>query len=535
MFQAFLSKLQNSILGGAIILGAASVVSRLMGLVRDRLLATSFGAGDVLDTYYAAFRLPDFLFNILVLGALSSSFIPVFLEYWYRRDGSGQAEAWRMTNSVLNLLMLGLVGLAALILIFANPLMQVIVPGFSPEKQAETASLTRIVLLSVIFFGVSNVLSGILNSFRRFLAFSLAPILYNVGIIIGIYAFVPRWGAAGLAWGVVIGAALHALVQLPSVWRTGFRHQWRIDWHHPGVRKIWRLMIPRTLGLAVVQINQTVMNVIASTLRSGSVSVFNFANNLQSFPINVFGVSLAISAFPVFSRAFAEQDTAGFVKHFSETFRRVLFFIIPVSVAVVLLRAQIVRLVLGAGQFNWTDTVLTAQTLGVFSLSLFAQSLIPLLARSFYAFHNTRTPVIISIVSMAINVGLGIVLSREQGIIGLVLAFSLASVVNMLALLAALRVQVGDLDDRKLTISTIKILVASAGLGLIIQRLKYFIAPLVDMHTFWGVAIQTGTSLLVGAVVYIIIALVLQSEEIEMIRRQLIRAKKFFIRSASTS
>ncbi|MBU0707152.1 murein biosynthesis integral membrane protein MurJ [Patescibacteria group bacterium] len=528
MFSKILYKLQTTILGGAIIVGTASVVSRLIGLLRDRLLASSFGAGDTLDVYYAAFRLPDLIFNILVLGALSSSFIPVFLEYWHKDKSNKESkkEAWQVTNSVLNLLVIGLVIIGGLIFVLTPHLMHLVVPGFSPEKQAATASLTRLMLISILFFGISNVVSGVLNSFRRFFAFSLAPIMYNVGIIFGILVLAPRWGVKGLAMGVVIGALVHLLIQLPAVWKAGFRYQWVINTAHKGVRKIGRLMVPRALGLAVVQINQLVINIIASTLRTGSVAIFNLANNLQSFPISVFGISLAISAFPVFSKAFAEKDTKGFVFHFSETFRRILFFVIPVSVTILLLRAQIVRLILGSGNFDWTDTVLTANTLGIFSLSLFAQSLIPMLARSFYAFQNTRTPVIISLISMVINVGLGIIFSLYWGISGLAVAFTIASIVNMLLLLATLRVSIGDLDDQRIIRSTFKVLFASAALGLIIQRLKYFIAPLVDMQTFLGVFLQTSIAFLVGAFVYIVVALILQCEEIDTFRNWLIKARE---------
>ncbi|MDD5342386.1 MAG: murein biosynthesis integral membrane protein MurJ [Patescibacteria group bacterium] len=527
MLKKLFQKLETTIVGGAIVVGAASVLSRLVGLLRDRLLASSFGAGDTLDVYYAAFRLPDFIFNILVLGALSSSFIPIFLEYWYREKEKPEAEcvAWRITNSVLNLIVVGLVILGAIMFILAPFLMRIIAPGFSAAKQADTVNLTRLMLISIVFFGISNVMSGVLNSFRRFFAYSLAPIMYNLGIIFGIYVLVPAWGVRGLALGVVFGSLLHLLVQLPAVRRTGYRYQWIFDTAHAGVRKIGKLMVPRALGLGVVQLNQVVINVIASTLRSGSVAIFNLANNLQSFPISVFGVSLAISSFPVFSKAFAEQDRPGFVYHFSQTFRRVLFLIIPVSVVILILRAQIVRLILGAGEFNWTDTIFTAQTLGIFSLSLFAQSLIPVLARSFYAFQNTKTPVIISMIAMVLNIVLGILLSRSWGISGLAFAFSISSIVNMLLLLVTLRVAVGDLDDSLIIRSTFKILVCSTAMGFVIQRMKYFIAPLVDMQTFYGVLTQTLAAVGIGAFVYLVVAIILQCEEIEIIRHWLIKAR----------
>ncbi len=532
-----LYRLETTILGGAIIVGAASVLSRLVGLIRDRLLASTFGAGEVLDVYYAAFRLPDFIFNIFVLGALSASFIPVFLEYWHRDQSKSEAErqAWPMTNSILNLIAVTLIILGGLMWLFTPQLMGIIAPGFSPEKKAATALLTRIMLVSIVFFGVSNVLSGILNSFRRFFVYSLAPIMYNLGIIFGILVLAPHWGVKGLAYGVVIGSFAHLVVQWPAARRVGFAYQWVFNTAHTGVRRIGRLMIPRALSLGVVQINQVVINVLASNLGTGSVAVFNLANNLQSFPIGVFGISLAISSFPVFSKAWAENDRDGFVRHFSETFRRILFLIIPVSVGILLLRAQFVRIILGAGAFDWTDTILTAQTLGFFSLSLFAQSLAPMLTRSFYAFQNTKTPVIISLISMAMNIGLGIWLSQRWGIYGLALAFSISSVVNTLLLLIALRVVVGDLDERRILRSTIKIIAATIIMGAIVQLMKYFIATGVNMQTFLGVALQTSIAFVAGVIAYIIIAYLLHCEEIGALRQWLDKAKQLFQRNGQTT
>ncbi|MFH1366599.1 MAG: murein biosynthesis integral membrane protein MurJ, partial [Patescibacteria group bacterium] len=331
MFGKIWHKLQTTVAGGAMIIAFASIISRLLGLLRDRLFASTFGAGDILDSYYAAFRLPDLIFNVLVLGALSAAFIPVFLEYWQKDKEGGftPKEAWRITNSVLNIFCLILVFLGLIFFIFAPQITSWITPGFSPEKQAMTMKLTRIMLLSIIFFGVSNIIGSILNSFRKFVAFAFAPVMYNIGIILGITFFYKWWGLAGLAWGVVLGAFLHMVIQLPSVLKTGYHYQWLFDFHHPGVKKMFRLILPRTFGLAVGQINQLVITIVASFLAAGSLAVFNLANNLQSFPINVFGVSLAIAAFPLMSEAFASRSTEKFVVQFSVTLRRVLFLIIP--------------------------------------------------------------------------------------------------------------------------------------------------------------------------------------------------------------
>ncbi|MFH1598250.1 MAG: murein biosynthesis integral membrane protein MurJ [Patescibacteria group bacterium] len=527
MFKKLLNKLQSTIAGGAIIIAFFSVISKVLGLYRNRLLASNFGAGDVLDTYFAAFKIPDLVFNILILGALSASFIPVFVQHWSKNH----EETWRIANSVLNILLIALIIISIILFVLAPQLTRLIAPGFDEAKQALTASLTQVMLLSVIFFTISNVVAGILNSFRRFFAYSLAPVFYNVGIIFGILVLAPRMGSMGLAWGVVIGALLHLIVQLPTVFKVGFRYWPIIDLKHEGVRKIFKLMLPRTFGLAVNQINQLIIVIIASTLMAGSVAVFNFANDLQSFPISIFGVSLAIAAFPVFSQAFTENNQSKFVSHFSKTFRRVLFLIIPASVMVLLLRAQLVRLILGTGQFDWTDTVLTARTFGYFSISLFAQALIPLLARSFFAKHDTKTPVIISLISMVINIGLAYTFTRFMDIAGLGLAFSIAAIINMVLLLLVLRKRVGYLDDRKIIGSLAKIVLISLAMGGAIQWLKYLIAPVVDMQTFFGVLIQTGGAIIGGGLIYFLLSIFFKSDEIDIVRQWLLKFKKYLVRS----
>ena len=519
------TKLSKTVMGGAIIIGTASMLSRVLGLFRDRLLASSFGASEILDSYYVAFKLPDLIFNILVLGALSSSFIPVFLSYWHKDKNLSKKEAWRITNSVLNILLVILIVIGFLCFIFAPQIMHIIAPGFDSELKAQTADLTRIMLLSIVFFGISNIVSGILNSFKRFLAYSLAPIMYNLGIIFGILFLVPVCGIIGLAWGVVIGAFLHLVIQIPALFKTGYSYKFTFNFKHKGVREIGRLMIPRALALGVNQINQTVIVIIASTLAAGSIAVFNFANNLQFFAISAFGISLAIAAFPVFSQAFAEKDKKKFIETFSSTLRRILYFIIPISIIILLLRAQIVRLVLGTGNFDWQDTYLTAQSLGFFAVSLFAQSIIPLLARSFFAQHNTKTPLIISLISMFVNIVLAWFLGSWMGVIGLALAFSISSIINMLLLLIVLRQKIGDLEDRKIVISVTKIIIASVVTALVVHGLKYLMAGLVDMRSFIGILEQTAVAGGLGLLIYFLISYLFKFEEISALKEIFVKIK----------
>ncbi len=531
MWSKIWRKITTTVTGGAIIIAGASVISRILGLIRDRLLASHFGAGDVLDTYYAAFKIPDFIFNILVLGALSSAFIPVFVQFLEksRTDPTKKEEVWRFSNSLLNILLIGLVVLGMVMFIFAKQVVPFIAPGFDPAKQAVTASLTRIMLVTIIFFGISNVATGILNSFRRYFSFAFAPVMYNLGIIFGILFLVPTSGVKGLAYGVVIGAFCHLIIQIPALLRSGFRYKFIVDLKNQGVRQVSKLMIPRTLGLAVAQVDQLISIIIGSTLAAGSVAVFNFANNLQSFPINVFGVSLAIASFPIFSEAYAQNNREKFMVQFSVSFRRILFFIIPISVLILLLRAQIVRVILGAGSFSWKDTYLTAQTLGFFSLSLFAQSLIPLLARSFYALHDTKTPVKVAVISVIVNTAFALVLAGPLGVMGLALAFSVSSLTNMFMLIWLLRRRVGYLDDEKIIRSTLKLIGISALMGGFVWITRYVMSLGINMRTFIGIFIQGVGSGAVGIIVYLILAVIFKCDEIKIITDRLIRLKYQFL------
>jgi len=500
------------------IIGGASIVSRVLGLVRDRLLSTTLGPGTVLDSYFTAFKVPDFVFNILVLGVMSASFVPVFID---RLAKNGEADAWRVANSVLNLLLISLTVISALCFIGAPQLVSLLAYGDDPAQQIQTVAFTRVMLVALICFGASNVFAGLLHAYKRFFVYAAAPILYNVGIIIGIIFFYPVLGSIGLPMGVVLGSFLHVAVQVPAVLKSGFRYKLVLDLANPGVRKILKLMPPRAFALGLTQLNVVILFAIASTLDDGARSIWQFADNLQHFPINIFGVSLALAVFPVFSEAFAENDIERFKKLFSDNFRRILFFIIPVSITTLLLRAQIVRLVYGAGEFTWSHTILTAQTLGIFALSMFAQAAIPLLARSFFAKQDTKTPVIISTVAMVINIVLAFVLAKPYGVIGLALSFSIAAIVQMLMLLTTLRFRHGDLDDDHLIESTWKIVVASIGMGVVIQGLKYVIAPLVNMQTFVGIFAQTLGAMIGGGVVYIMIAHLFRFEEARMVARKL--------------
>ncbi len=485
-----------------VLIAVLSVLSKLLGAVRQAVFAHQFGAGQEMDIYVAAFRIPDLLFNLLILGTLSVAFIPVFVEY-LRRD---EQEAEKIASTIFNLALL-MMGGFVLLGIFLSPLLvKLVVPGFSIAAQEKTAILTRILLLSPLFFTLSSIVTSILHSHKRFFLAAVAPLVYNLAIIFGVVFLYPRLGLAGLAWGVVFGAFLHFLLQFSQAFRFGLRPFKYFALSHPGVKKIGKLFLPRIIGMDLGQISLLVAAIISSFQKPGSLSVFYFAYDLETVPLGIFAVSFAIAAFPTMSEYFSKKDIAGFKSFFSVTFVQILFLIIPISVWTLLLRAQIVRLILGAGQgthFSFEDTRLTAQALGYFVLSLFAQSLIPLLARSFYAFQNTVIPVIVGLVSAAVNIVLAVMLTRFAGPVIMALAFSIASLLNMLLLLWALHGRLGDLNDEFLIVRTAKISIASMLMGIATYATLYAVAPLVNMQTYLGILVQTVSALIVATLVYL--------------------------------
>ncbi|MFA5777007.1 MAG: murein biosynthesis integral membrane protein MurJ [Parcubacteria group bacterium] len=519
------SKPTESITAAAFIIAVSGFASRFLGLFRDRILASQFGAGDTLDAYYAAFRIPDLLYNLLILGALSAAFIPVFTGLISNKK---EEEGWELVSGILNIMVFVLIIVAAILAIFAPFIVHLITPGFSGEKMELTIMLTRIMFLSPVLLGISAIFGGVLVSLKKFLIYSIAPIMYNIGIIIGALFFVKLMGPKGLAVGVILGALLHMLIQYPAVKFSGFKFKPILfgAFRNENVRKIIRLMIPRTMGIAVSQINLLVITIFASTLASGSLAVFNFANNIQSFPLGLFGVSFAVAVFPTLSATYAKGLHDEFIKNFSQTFRRILFFIIPLSVLILLLRAQLVRVILGGGQFNWEDTVMTFETLGFLTVSLFAQCLIPLLARAFYAIHNTKIPFYIALVSEAVNIILVILLIKNYAVSGLAIAFSAASILNMVLLFVILRKKLGGLDGKNIFSSTSKILLASTIAGLITQIMKYAIDRIANIDTFLGIFFQLIISGGLGIIVFVFMSWVFKTPEFFHFKNSIV--KRFY-------
>lgn len=521
MLKKIFKKQINSVSMAAALVAVFSLASRLLGFLRDRILAAKFGAGHEIDIYFAAFKIPDLIYSLLVLGALSAGFIPVFSKMIKdfncskencRDNYKANEKAWDLVNNIITILFVAISFLSVLGIIFSPSLTKLVAPGFSPEDQLTTANLTRIMFLSPLLLGVSGIIGGVLQSFKRFLVYSIAPIFYNLGIIFGTLVLVDIWGLVGLAWGVVIGAFLHLAVQLPTVFSLGFRYRFSFSLKDKNVKEIFRVMIPRTMSLAISQINLLVITAIASGLAVGSLTIFNFANNLQSFPVGIFGISFAIAAFPLLSEhAFNKEKLA---KNFSKTFRQILFFVVPATALMIILRAQIVRVVYGAGLFDWNDTILTMNTLAYFSISLFAQATIPLLVRVFYARHNSKLPFYLGLVTVIVNVVLSIFLSRKMGVTGLALAFSISSILNFLLLFFWLTIEAEVVKIGEILVSVIKFSLATIVAGSAAQLTKYIINPYIDMTRLQGVLMQLFAAATMGLLFYLACCYFLKSPEL---------------------
>jgi len=537
----FFNSQTKTVTAAAGILAISALISRVLGLIREWLLASTFGAGSNLDVYFAAFRIPDLVYNVLIAGGIVVAFLPLFSEYFAKN----KKEAWQFTNNVLNIFLFFLIFLCLVLFIFTPSLMKLIAPGFNLEQAGLAILLTRLMFLSTIFFGLSAIFSGILQYFNRFLVFSLCPVLYNLGIIAGIIFLSPTFGIFGVAIGVVAGAFFHFVIQIPSAANCGFRYRPIFNFKDPGIKKAFKLMIPRTLGMAANQINLIVITAIASTLVSGSIAIFNFANNLQYFPIGIIGVSFAVAAFPAFSRAWAENKKGEFIKNFSSLFRQVLYLIIPTSCLIFILRNQIVGIVLRHGQFSPVSAHLTAASLGLFCFGVFALSLIPLIFRAFFAFKDTKTPTLIAVAGMAVNIILSFYFTWLLGfsnlfqkfivnalslqgienvqVVGLPLAFAIAGIFQFILLMIFLYKKIGDYKLKEIFNSFLKILTGSCLMVAGVYLILYLISPIFSIQTFFGVFWQTIIAALAGGLVYVIATFLLKSPEVENIKSSILK------------
>ncbi len=446
-------------------------LSSVIGILATMLISRAFGTQSDLDAFNAANRLTEIVFNLMAGGALASAFIPTFATFLAREDGMG---AWRLAASIANIVLLLMTAVSGVIWIAAPWLVpHVLAPGFTDAAQiAMTIRLLRIMLLTSVIFGLSGLLMGILNAFQRFALPALAPASYRLGQILGLLVLVPRWGIYGLAWGAVLGAALHLLIQIPGLRGLGRRYVWQLNLKDPSVLQVGRLMGPRVLGVAVVQINFLVNVILASAQPVGSVSALNYAFTIMTTALLLIGQAPGIAAMPTFSTQLARGQTVEFRSTLVRALSGVFFLALPGSLGLILLRGPIVRLLLERGAFDAHSADLVAWALLWFAAGLVGHSLLEIVARGFYAQQDTRTPVIVGAAAMSLNVVLSVILAALFGRLGwfphggLALANSLATALEVSTLLLLIRRRLGGLGLGSLWRGVGATIVASAAMAL---------------------------------------------------------------------
>jgi len=492
------------------------LLSRLTGVVREIVIAAQFRAGDELDAYLTAFRVPDLIFQLVAGGALGSAFIPTFSSYCNKPDHAG---TWLLFSRILILTTLLLTFVAAIAALFALPLVRgVIAPGFSEEQALLTAQLMRWMLISTVIFGASGLVMGALNAVHHFVLPAVAPVIYNVTIILGAWLLSARFGSYGLAIGVVGGALGHLLIQLPGLWRAGVRYTPSLDWQDESVRTVGRLMGPRVLGLFFVQMQFLANTILASNLPAGSLSALNYAWLLMLLPQGIFAQSLATAAFPTLAALVATHQLADMRRTFGQTLRTVFFVAIPSAVALYFLGEVVVAALLQRGEFTAEDTRQAAYALQFYAVGLIAHSGLEIVVRAFYALQDTMTPVIIGIAAMILNILLSFWWVQWLSFGGLALANSVATTIELLILLWLLRRRFGTLDGRLLTSAVARQMIAAFVMGIALwfwlRVAGSIFQPLDDRLIAW---LSAAGGILIGTVIYGLTAWIIRSEEARLL------------------
>ncbi|HEX9635194.1 MAG TPA: murein biosynthesis integral membrane protein MurJ [Candidatus Limnocylindria bacterium] len=506
----------------SLILTIAALASRLLGWVRLLVIGSQFGASRELDAYFAAFRIPDAIFQLVVAGALSAALIPVFSGYRARQQ---EQEAWRLASSVINLVLIALAGLSLIMAILAPVLVPVVAPGFDAPTTELTIRMTRVMLLSPVLIGMGAVVSGILNSYERFAVPALAPLAYNLAIILAAIVLAPIMGIEGLAVGVAVGSLAHLAIQLPALGRVGQRYDLTIGLSHPGVRQVLKLMGPRMLGLAAGQLNFIVSTVLASGLPEGSLTAYNYAFQLSQIPVGVLGVSVAVALFPTLSRDAALGRVPEIRRQVAGSLRILVFLAAPLTAAMIVLAGPIASVFFQYGLFTERSAERTAGALVFFAIGLTGHIVVHLLTRAFYAMQDTRTPVVWAIIAVAINVPLMVWLVGPMGVEGLALALSISALLEVVGLLWALRRRIDSVEEGQVLRSAVRSAVAGVAAGLLmlggLTVARSALPGLLDNGVGRLVVVAALTA--AGFAIYALVASALRAPELAQMRALLAR------------
>lgn len=504
---------------------AANLVSRFLGFIRESLMAGLFGKTGATDAYNTAFILPDLLYWLLVGGVLSAAFIPVLSEYIAKER---EDEGWKVVSSVINIMFLSLCFLVVIAMILTPKFIALQVPGFSPEDKELAVYLTRILLLQPVVLMMSGITMGILNSYKIFWPSAVGTVLYNASIIICGLLFAnsgDAWSIAGFAFGVVIGAAVNFLVQIPSLRKVGLRYYPIIDLKHPGVKKIVLLSLPIIIMFTLNQFQVIVNSNLGSALVPGSLTAIWYSYRLFQLPVGIFALAIGVAVFPTLSEQAALKKGKDFLETISGAIRLIIYITIPVSVGMIVLRFPLIRVLFEHGEFGPLDTEITAIPLFYFTLGITAQAIIQILPRAFYALQNTWMPVGLGVIAMLVSIASMFVLIKPLAHGGLALAVTIGAVVHMLLLFIVLRRILGRIDGRKIVSTLSKSLAAAFLMGIVVYFWAGYIQPVVGTEKL-GSVIVLISSALIGMAAFAAVTRSMRMEELTMALDMLGRRSK---------
>ncbi len=489
------------------LISMAALLSYIIGLLRDRIIAVHFGTSAATDTYNASFIIPDMIFNLFIAGALMAAFLPVFSDYLSKN----KEEAMKLANTMMT----GAVMVVTILCVIAFVFMPQIVPFIfheaDPSMKTDIIWMTRIMLGSAILFAVSNTLGNILMSYKHFMAYALSPILYNLGIIFGVILLQEQMGIYSAATGVIIGASLHCIIRIIDTLGTEYRFKPDFAFFHPGFKKIIKLMIPKSISLVAWQINLYIFAIVGISIQTGALAAFAFARNIQSFPVSLFGIAFATAVFPYLANAVSEKKRDAYTSHVQKTIQRILFFTIPAAVGMMVMAEPIVELILSGGMFQEESIMMTSIILFFFALSIPFESVSHILARAFYAFQNTKTPTIINICGMIIIAGVTYFVAPIYGVHWFSIGFTLGFLFYMSVMIIFLGKHLKTFQFSTFFKSLGKTAIATAIMVLVVM-MTVFLEELMPVRLSHVLRISLGGG------TFFLIAAMLKSQEMGSIK-----------------
>ncbi len=501
--------------GATAIVTITSFISYVIGLLRDRIIAINFGTTSQTDIYNASFLIPDILFNLFIAGALMAAFLPIFTEYLIK----DKKESFKIANTMINAGSL-IILLLSIIAFFTIPkIIPTVFSNAPADMQKEIINMTRLMLPSAIIFAISNTIGNILMSYKHFIGYSLSPIFYNLGIIFGVIFLNERFGIYSATIGVLIGGIFHLMIRIIDLRKTEFKYKFELFFSHPGFKKILKLMVPRSIALISWQLNLYIFAVVGITLREGGLAAFNFARNIETFAVSLFGISFATAVFPNMAEAVSLNEKDKFTSHIQKNIQKILFFTIPSMAGMMVLSKEIVELVLGGGVFEEKSIQLTSLILFFFAFSIPFESLSHIFARAFYALKDTFTSTIINISAMALIAICTIFIAPTYGIEWFSIGFTFGFIFYVVLMIIFLRKHLEKFNMQELLISLAKTIIASGIMAVAILLTKPLEAVMI-------IKLSHILRITIGIISFFLSAYLLKSQEISSIKYLLSRLTK---------